>query len=80
MSTPEWTPGQSPYGTTGQYQSIVTAPPKWKMFVTILPSAYLISAVVILALGRFLHDWPFLALNLACMLICLRFLDHAEQG
>lgn len=42
----------------------VPPPPKWKMFLTILPSAYVISSVVIFVLGRLLHDWPFLALNL----------------
>jgi len=41
----------------------VAPPPKWKMFLTILPSAYLISSVVIFVLGGLLHGWPFLALN-----------------
>jgi antibiotic biosynthesis monooxygenase (ABM) superfamily enzyme len=42
----------------------VATPPKWKMFLTIIPAAYVISAAVVLLLGTFLHNWPFLVVNL----------------
>lgn len=34
------------------------APPKWKLFLTTIPSAYLASFIAILILNAFLHDWP----------------------
>ena len=39
------------------------APPKWKLFLTTIPSAYIISTVVVLVLSAFLHGWPFLVTN-----------------
>jgi len=56
---------------------IVTAPPKWKMFLTIIPSAYVISSVVVLLLDRFLHDWPFLMLNLIVTVLLGYLLTYA---
>ena len=37
-----------------------TAPPKWKLFLTTIPSAYVASLVIVLIIGAFLHDWPLL--------------------
>lgn len=37
-----------------------TAPPKWKLFLTIIPSAYLASLVIVLIIGAFLPGWPLL--------------------
>ena len=37
-----------------------TAPPKWKLFLTTIPSAYLASLVIVFILGLFLHGWPLL--------------------
>jgi antibiotic biosynthesis monooxygenase (ABM) superfamily enzyme len=51
----------------------IMTPPKWKMFLTILPSAYLIGLVVIPVLSRFLHVWPFFALNIP-VTVCLGYL------
>ena len=33
------------------------APPRWKLFLMTIPSAYLASLIVILILNAFLHDW-----------------------
>jgi antibiotic biosynthesis monooxygenase (ABM) superfamily enzyme len=57
-------------------QSVVApimTPPKWKMFVMILLSAYVIGLVVIPTPGRFLRDWPFFALNIL-VTVCLGYL------
>ena len=40
-----------------------TAPPKWKLFLTTIPSAYLASLIVILMLNAFLHGWSLLVTN-----------------
>ena len=37
-----------------------TAPPKWKLFLTTIPSAYLASLVIVLIIGAFLPGWPLL--------------------
>lgn len=39
------------------------APPKWKLFLTTIPSAYLASLAVILILNAFLHGWSLLVTN-----------------
>lgn len=39
------------------------APPKWKLFLTTIPSAYLASLIVILMLNAFLHGWSILVTN-----------------
>jgi antibiotic biosynthesis monooxygenase (ABM) superfamily enzyme len=39
------------------------APPKWKLFLTTIPSAYLASLLVILMLNAFLHGWSILVTN-----------------
>lgn len=48
------------------------APPKWKMFLTTIPSAYLASLVVILLLNAFFLDWP-LPLTNAIVTVFLAF-------
>ena len=40
-----------------------TTPPKWKLFLTIIPSAYLASLLILLMLDTFLHGWPLLITN-----------------
>ena len=40
-----------------------TAPPKWKMFLMIIPSAYLASLISILMVSAFLHGWSLLVTN-----------------
>ena len=37
-----------------------TALPKWKLFLTTIPSAYLAGLVIVLILDAFLHGWPLL--------------------
>jgi antibiotic biosynthesis monooxygenase (ABM) superfamily enzyme len=37
-----------------------TAPPKWKLFLTTIPSAYIASLVIVLFIEAFLHGWPLL--------------------
>lgn len=39
------------------------APPKWKLFLTTIPSAYLASLITILILNGFLHGWSILVTN-----------------
>jgi uncharacterized protein len=50
-----------------------TTPPKWKLFLTIIPSAYLASLIIILILNAFLHGWPLLITN-GIVTVCLAFL------
>ena len=38
-------------------------PPKWKLFLVTIPSAYLASFIVILILNAFLHGWSLLVTN-----------------
>jgi uncharacterized protein len=52
---------------------LATTPPQWKLFLTIIPSAYLASLVIILILNAFLHGWPLLITN-AIVTVCLAFL------
>ncbi len=40
-----------------------TTPPKWKLFLAIIPSAYLASLIIVLILNAFLHGWPLLVTN-----------------
>ena len=49
------------------------APPKWKLFLTTIPSAYLASLVVILILNAFLHGWSLLVTN-AIVTVFLAFM------
>jgi uncharacterized protein len=39
------------------------APPKWKLFLMTIPSAYLASFITILILNAFLHDWSLMVTN-----------------
>ncbi len=39
------------------------APPKWKLFLVTIPSAYVASTAVVLILNTFLRGWPFLLTN-----------------
>jgi len=38
-------------------------PPKWKLFLAIIPSAYLASLIILLLHNAFLHGWPLLITN-----------------
>ena len=40
-----------------------TTPPKWKLFLAIMPSSYLASLIILLILNAFLHSWPLLITN-----------------
>src|SRR5260370_26247957 len=48
-------------------------PPKWKLFLTLIPSAYLASLIILLILNPFLHLWPLLITN-GILTLCLTFL------
>lgn len=49
------------------------APPKWKLFLTTIPSAYIASLVAILILNAFLHGWSLLITN-AVVTVFLAFM------
>jgi uncharacterized protein len=50
-----------------------TSPPKWKLFLTTIPSAYIASLVVILLINLFLRGWSLLITN-AIVTVFLAFM------
>ena len=49
------------------------SPPRWKLFLAIIPSAYLASFLILLVLDAFLHGWPLFITN-GIVTVCLAFL------
>lgn len=49
-----------------------STPPKWKLFLAIIPSAYLASLLIIVILTPALHGWPLLITN-AIVTVSLAF-------
>ena len=52
---------------------LVATPPRWKLFLAIIPSAYIASFIIILILDAFLHGWPLFITN-GIVTVCLAFL------
>jgi antibiotic biosynthesis monooxygenase (ABM) superfamily enzyme len=42
----------------------VRTPPKWKLSLTIIPAAYVVSTAAVVLADAVLHHWPFLVVNL----------------
>jgi uncharacterized protein len=60
FSTPYTQTASGPEAWFTLPEMLDTAPPKWKLFLTTTPSAYLASLVIVLIIGAFLHGWPLL--------------------